>query len=98
MVAIVNAAVAGAVADTETCAGEKLHVVPAGRPLQLSETVPVNAFAGATLMVSTADAPGATLATCDDALRLNVAGEVALVEFAIEPNNPCVSPSVPAVK
>lgn len=95
---MVRVAVAGAVAETVSWLGEKLHVAPAGSPLQPRVTDPVNELVGARLMVKPADDPIATVATCDDALRLNVGVEEAVVEFAITPNNPCCSWSMPAVK
>lgn len=85
-------------AETVSWLGVKLHVAPEGSPLQLSETVPVNELVGATLMIKPADEPIVTLATCDDALRLNVGVEEADVEFAMTPNSPCCSPPIPAVK
>ena len=95
---MVRAAVAGAVAETMSWFGEKPHVAPDGRPLQLREIMPVKELAGAMLMVRVADDPTATVATWEDALRLNVGVEEAVEELAMTPNKPCCSASIPAVK
>ena len=46
-----------------TEAGLKLQVAPAGKPLQLSATVPVKPFVGDTVMVDVPDCPGPTTVT-----------------------------------
>jgi hypothetical protein len=50
------------------------------------------------LTVIVVDEPATTDATRVEALRLKVAGDVDVVEFVIDPNNPWVSFASPAVK
>lgn len=49
LVVIVAVTMVGAVDETLACAGEKLQVAFAGRPVQASDTLPVKLFTGTTL-------------------------------------------------
>jgi len=53
--------------------GLKVHVSPAGDTDEVSATVPVNPFTGATVMVEVPDAPE---------LTLTIVGDAATVKFA----------------
>jgi len=97
-VCIDSVVIAGADDVTASCGDPNTHVADAGSPLQLSETVPLNALLGATLIDIAAAAPTATLVTGNDALTLNVCVPVVGAPLVIAPNRPCVSPSGPAVK
>ena len=84
---VVPAAISGRVATVivvvplpVTVVGLKLHVAPAGSPVQLKFTIPLNPFVDATVIVVVTLAPAATLvgfkADADTANEVNAAARL----------------------